>query len=64
MKSKKKAHGNTGNQNAAGHGRPRKSAQGRAQMQISVTVDQREAVKRNAAAAGMTISQYLLDGKV
>lgn len=33
-------------------------------MQISVTVDQREAVKRNAAAAGMTISQYLLDGKV
>lgn len=58
-------HGNTGNRNAAGKGRPPvPEGQGRIGMQISVTPAQRDEIKRRAAEAGMTITEWLLDGRV
>lgn len=55
----KKPHGLTGNQNAAGHGRP-KAADPRKPRTIRATDAQWAAVQRKASASGMTVTDWLL----
>jgi hypothetical protein len=62
LKERSSPHGNTGNRNAAG--KRVQDGQGRIGMQISVTQAQRDEIKRRATEAGMTITEWLLDGRL
>ena len=57
-----KPHGNTGNKNARGHGRPlSKSPRSVMLPAVRVTPAQREEAERLAREAGLTLSQWMAD---